>query len=105
MPQFDVFRNPGRQRDTIPFLVVLQNDRFARAITRFVAPLVRRGALAIEVHYLAPDFLIDGQEVVLDVFNLATILAGRLGAPVASLADDASRTRLIRALDELISTA
>jgi toxin CcdB len=105
MAQFDVFRNPGRQRDAIPFVVVLQNDRFDRGATRFVAPLVRTSLIAIEVHALAPRFTIEACEVVMDVFNLATLFADRLGSPVASLRDEESRAKLIRALDELVSQA
>ncbi len=103
MAQFDVFRNPGRQRDAIPYVVVLQNARFDRGLTRFVAPLVRSSPASIESHALAPRFIVEGSEVVMDVFNLTTLFADRLGAPVASLRDDDSRAKLIRALDELVS--
>nr|MBW4036642.1 hypothetical protein [Pseudomonadota bacterium] len=98
-----VFRNPGRQRHAIPYVVVLQNDRFARSATRFVAPLVLAGTASVTEHYLVPRFEIEGVEVMLDVFNLATIPADRLGQPVAALNDEESRTRLQRAIDELIS--
>jgi toxin CcdB len=103
--QFDVFANPGRQRDVIPYVVALQNARYDRATTRFVAALVLQAVIRIEAHWLAPGFTIAGQEVVLDVFNLATVPVARLGTPVASLADEASRTKLVRALDEFLSQA
>jgi len=105
MAQFDVFVNPGRRRDVVPYVVALQNRRFDRMASRFVAPLVLRGRVAAEPHYLAPRFMVEGQEVVLDVFNLATMPAERLGAVVASLADDNSRMKLVRALDEFLSQA
>lgn len=105
MPQFDVFTNPGRQAAVIPYVVVLQNGRFDRAGTRFVAPLVRAEAARITEHYLAPRFTVQNTEVVLDLFNLATLPADRLGRPVARLDDEESRTKLIRALDEFISQA
>jgi toxin CcdB len=104
MGQFDVYRNPGRQAAAIPFLVCLQSDRLARAATRLVAPLAVP-AHGVEDHYLTPGFTIAGQSVVLDVFNLATIAANRLGDPVAALGGEADRTRIVRALDELISQA
>jgi toxin CcdB len=103
--QFDVLPNPGRQREAVPFVVVLQNVRFDRGATRFVAPLVLSRLANIAEHYLAPRFTINGTEVVMDVFNLATLPADRLGAPVASLADEESRSKLIRALDEFLSQA
>ncbi len=105
MAQFDVLKNPGRQREAIPFVVVLQNTRFDRSGTRFVAPLVLSRLANIAEHYLAPRFTINGIDVVMDVFNLATLPADRLGTPVASLADEASRAQLIRALDEFLSQA
>ena len=105
MAQFDVFRNPGRQREVIPFVVVLQNARFDRGDTRFVAPLVRSEVARIAEHHLAPRFIVEDVEVTLDVFNLATLPSDRLGRPVASLADEESRVKLIRALDELVSRA
>lgn len=105
MAQFDVYRNPGRQRDTIPYVVGLQSGRFDRSTTRFVGPLVLVWHAAVLEHYLAPRFMVAGDEVMLDVFNLATVPAERLGAPVATLADEDARARLIRALDELVSQA
>ncbi len=105
MAQFDVLKNPGRKREAIPFVVVLQNARFDRGATRFVAPLVLNSLANIAEHYLAPCFTIHGVEVVMDVFNLATVPADRLGTPVASLADEESRTKLMRALDEFLSQA
>ena len=105
MPQFDVFTNPGRQVAVIPYVVVLQNGRFDRAGTRFVAPLVRADAARITEHYLAPRFTVQNTEVVLDLFNLATLPMDRLGRPIARLDDEESRAKLIRAVDEFISQA
>ncbi len=85
--------------------MALQNDRYDRATTRFVAALVLQASLRIEAHWLAPVFTIAGQEVVLDVFNLATVPVSNLGAPVASLADEESRSKLVRASDEFLSQA
>ena len=105
MRQFDVLRNPGRQRDTIPYVVVLQNGRFDRAATRFVAPLILARHANVREHYLVPRFTVEGVEVVMDVFNLATLPTERLGPPVASRVNEDARTRLMRALDELVSQA
>jgi toxin CcdB len=105
MAQFDVFRTPGRKRLNVPFLVVLQNRRFDRLATRFVGPLVLCSAADAREGYLAPRFTIFGRLVFLDVFNLATIMAARLGDPIASLADEDSRAKLVRAIDEFTSQA
>ena len=105
MSQFDVLRNPGRQRDTIPYVVVLQNSRFDLAGTRFMAPLILARLANVREHDLAPRFTVEGFEVVMDVFNLATLPVERLGPSIATLADDNSRARLVRALDELVGQA
>ena len=105
MAQFDVHRNPGRQQDTIPYVVVLQNSRFDRAGTRFVAPLILAQHANIREHYLAPYFTVEGIRVVMDVFHLATLPTERLGPPVASLVDENARGKLGRTLDELVSEA
>ena len=105
MAQFDVLKNPGQQQEAIPFVVVLQNARFDRSTTRFVAPLVLSRLANIVEHYLAPRFIIHGVEVVMDVFNLATLPVNRMGTPVASLADEESRVKLMRALDDFLSQA
>jgi toxin CcdB len=105
MAQFDVFRNPGRQRAAAPFVIVLQNARFDRLATRFVAPLFLQTIYINEAHYIAPRFVVAGLDVVLDVFNLTTISADRLVHKVATLDDDQSRLKLVGALDELVSQA
>ena len=58
MARFDILRNPGRQRDAIPYVMVLQNDRFDRAAIRFVAPLILARPAAIPEYWLAPRFVV-----------------------------------------------
>jgi toxin CcdB len=45
MPQFDVHRNKGALRESIPFVVLVQTGQFDRHRRRVVVPLVRRSAL------------------------------------------------------------
>lgn len=63
MAQFDVHRNPGRTRAAIPFVLVVQSDRWGDRPDRVVVPLV----LSSEVRYrdatLNPEFIIDGTAV------------------------------------------
>ena len=42
MAQFDVHRNVGKQREAIPFVVVVQSSLFDTYRRRVVVPLVRR---------------------------------------------------------------
>lgn len=101
MSQFDVHRNPGRTRAAIPFVLVLQSDRWGGGAYRVVAPLV----LASEVEYrdkaLNPEFTIDGVTVILNPLQIAAIPAGALGTAVDNL--DNEHIRIIAALDALIA--
>lgn len=101
MPQFDVHRNPGRTRAAIPFLLVVQSDRWEDRADRVVAPLV----LASEVPYrdptLNPDFVIEGVTVLMNPLQTVTIPTRALGPAVASLDDQYNR--IIAALDALIA--
>jgi toxin CcdB len=45
MAQFDVHRNKGARKDTIPFVVTVQSSLFDDYRRRVVVPLVRRTAL------------------------------------------------------------
>ena len=106
MAQFDVHANPGRNRDTVPFVVVLQSRLQDEAPTRLVAPLLsgeRASALRPPPHL--PRFLVAGRQVILDTLQIQTVPRRLLGEAVASLADDDSATRIVAALDALLTRA
>ncbi len=104
MAQFDVHRNPGRQRQSIPFVVVLQSKVFEDYARRVVAPLVRRDRLQ-NVHHprFNPGFRIEDIDVVLHPLEIVSVPANSLDRPVASLAGQSQQ--IIDALDELFSRA
>jgi toxin CcdB len=106
MAQFDVHRNPGRSRSAIPFVVVVQSRRFDAHARRLVAPLLF-AALTEARRYpdLAPRFRIVGQDVVLDPLQLQTVPREMLGEVVTSLADDASASAIINAIDVVLTRA
>jgi hypothetical protein len=88
--QFGVHRNPSRSA-VRPFVIVLQSDDFARMPTGVVAPLVRPDAMCQfggEHARGAPKLAVQGQNCVLNLFDLATLGVHRLGELVASFADD-----------------
>lgn len=101
MPQFDVHRNPGRTRAAIPFVLVVQGDRWTDRAHRVVVPLV----LASEVEYrdptLNPDFVIDGTPVILNPLQVATIPTRVLGPAIANL--DREHIRVIGAIDAMMA--
>jgi len=77
MAQFDVYRNIGRQRENIPFVVVVQSSLFDNYRRRVVVPLVRKSALGEMVTALAarmnPVFTIEGMEVVLHPLEMVSV--------------------------------
>ena len=67
MAQFDVHRNKGALRDSIPFVVVVQSAQFDRYRRRVVVPLVRQSLLPRDTPTVGarmnPAFVIDGVPV------------------------------------------
>jgi len=104
--QFDVHRNPGRNRGEIPYIVVVQSARFARHPGRLALPLVTAADTPdSDLRDLSPQFRVEGVLVRLDPLQAQTVPAARLGPVVASLADDDSAIRIINAIDLVISRA
>jgi toxin CcdB len=104
MAQFDVHRNTGRQKDAIPFVVIVQSTQFRNYRRQVVVPLVRANALgAIQFPAFNPAFTIKGIKVVLHPLEIVSIPEEQLGAKVGSLAD--SGQEIVGALDELFSRA
>jgi toxin CcdB len=102
MAQFDVHRNSGRHKDTIPFVVVVQSAQFDNYRRRVVVPLVRATAIG-KIDYVAfnPIFKIRGAAVVLHPLEIVSIPVDQLGEVVGSLLDDSQL--IVAALDELLS--
>ena len=104
MAQFDVHRNTGKNRDAIPFVVLVQSSIFDDYRRRVVVPLVRKATLGkIGNPRFNPTFRIDGVPVVLHPLEIVSVAADTLGKPVGSLAADSDR--ITTALDELLSRA
>ena len=103
MPQFAVYRNPGKNRD-MPFVVQIQSSRLDRGVGRVVMPLIRRMANTPPDHPLTPYLCVQGEDVFANPFDLATIPASRLGKAFCVL-PEREQDAIIRALDELVSRA
>jgi toxin CcdB len=106
MAQFDVHRNKGSQKDSIPFVVVIQSARFDAYRRRVVVPLVLRqhapGA-SISGSRMNPIFNVGGIEVVLNPLQIVSVATDQLGAVVDSLVDHGQR--ITDAMDELMTRA
>ena len=104
MAQFDVLRNIGRQKDSIPFVVVAQSRLFDSYRRRVVIPLVRKAELGeIPNPRLNPTFKIKGVAVVLHPMEIVSVAKEHLGERVGSLTEEGNA--IIAALDELFTRA
>ena len=104
MAQFDVHRNLGIHKDSIPFVVVVQSAQFDNYRRRGVVPWVRASALGKISHgTFNPTFKIRGTAVVLHPLEIVSIPVDKLGALVASLTDQSQQ--IVAALDELFTRA
>jgi toxin CcdB len=105
MAQFEVHRNKGPLRESIPFVVVVQSSQFDRYRRRVVVPLVHRSALPASTPTVGsrmnPVFRIDGLDVVLHPLDIVSVASDQLGEHVASLADEGQA--IADALDELFT--
>jgi toxin CcdB len=107
MAQFDVHRNTGKQKDAIPYVVIVQSSLFDSYRRRVVVPLVRRSNLATSAAFvdipLNPIFIIEGVEVILHPLEIVSVSSEQLGDKVMSLAQEGDR--ITGALDELLTRA
>jgi toxin CcdB len=104
MMQFDVHRNIGRHKDSVPFVVVVQSSQFNDYVRRVVVPLVKASAVGtVRFSAFNPTFTIKGTKVVLHPLEIVSVPVNQLGAKVGSLTD--SSQAIVAALDELFSRA
>ena len=107
MAQFDIYRNIGRQQQSIPFVVVVQSALYDHYRRRVVVPLVRRSTLTgsdeLNSSRINPLFTVDKIVVVLHPLEIVSVGLDQLGAKVGSLASEGNR--ITDALDELLTQA
>ena len=105
MAQFDVHKNIGKQRDAIPFVVVVQSSLYDGYRRRVVVPLVRRSTLDRTSAFLDtplnPVFTVKGIKVVLHPLEMVSVATEQLGEKEATLTQEGDR--ITGALDELLT--
>jgi len=105
MAQFDIHRNNGKLRETIPFVVVVQSAQFDLYRRRVVVPLVRQSALPNNTPTVGgrmnPALTIDGIDVVLHPLDIVSIALDQLGDFIESLSEHGQN--ITDALDELFT--
>lgn len=104
MAQFDVHRNSGKNRDAIPFVVLVQSSLFDSYRRRVVVPLVRKSTLGrISNARFNPTFRMRNTSVVLHPLEIVSVPNEKLGELVGTLAHEGDR--IMDALDELLTRA
>jgi toxin CcdB len=104
MPQFDVHRNLGNHKDSIPFVVIVQSAQFDDYRRRVVVPLVRSSAIGKVSHgSFNPAFKIRGTPVVLHPLEIVSIPVNQLGTLVGNVSDQSHL--IVAALEELFTRA
>ena len=105
MAQFDVHRNKGLLRESIPFVVLVQSAQFDRYRRRVVVPLVRRSMLPGNTPTVGsrmnPALQVDGIDVILHPLDMVSVALDQLGEHIGSLADQGQT--IADALDELLT--
>jgi toxin CcdB len=105
MAQFDVHRNKGALRDSIPFVVLVQSAQFDRYRRRLVVPLVRQTLLPRDTPTVGarmnPFFVVDGIRVVLHPLDMVSVAVDQLGEVVGSLLQEGQI--IADSLDELMT--
>ena len=99
--QYDVFVNPVGDRIAYPLVVVLQSPFARLAKTRIVAPAVRAPPAVRIGGVLTPRFTLDGQEYILQTFQLTSMRVTDLKRRIANVAG--LRDDITRALDHLFN--
>jgi toxin CcdB len=101
--RLNVHRNPGRNQLVIPFVVVVQSNRFRESARRVVVPLLSAAEFGLPDSDVGPHFVIAGRRVVLDPRQITHLPRDRLGPPIGSLVDEEGR--IVNALDAMLSRA
>ena len=107
MSQFDVHKNPGKNADAIPFVVVVQSAAFDDRRSRIVVPLVRTEKASSNVGMVSsrlnPTFTVDNIQVTLHALQVVSVPLNALGKKIGSLTHQSDA--IIDALDEVFSRA
>ena len=101
--RLSVHRNPGRSRQVIPFVVVVQSNRFRASARRVVVPLLSAEEFGLPDSDIGPHFVIEGRRVVFDPRQITHVPRDVLGPSVGSLASEDAR--IVNALDAMLSRA
>lgn len=102
MAQFTAYANDNAaSRKRVPYLLDLQSDLIDGLGSRLVAPLIRTDRAMPIIDRLMPTLVVDGEPVVMDTAQIASVPQRVIGKQVDDLSAD--RAVILAALDLLIS--
>lgn len=103
MAQFDLHKNRGPLKNSIPYVVVVQSSLYDGYRRRVVVPLVRRSALpaGIAGTRMNPSFKVRGAVLVLHPLDMVSVACDQLGEYAGSLTEHGQE--IADALDELLT--
>jgi len=102
MAQFDVYANSNPEtRESIPYLLDVQNDLLEHLAVRVVVPRYLASAIPRPIKHLNPVFQLEGNSLVMVTQEMAGIPTAFLGTSTSSLEHE--RSHILSALDFLIT--
>lgn len=101
MARFDIYRNPGRNKENIPYLMDVQSNVISGLATRIVVPLRTFSGFATLTlpADLFPTIAVDGIDHFLDTPQMGAIPASELTSKVGSA--KACQTAIQTAMDRV----
>lgn len=101
--QFDVFKNIGPNKKSVPFVVVVQTSQLSASSRRVVVPLMDVSSYRTQATTISPTFVIEGRQVMLNPLEIVSVPRTALKDHVTSLRSH--ETEIINAIDALITRA
>lgn len=100
MAQFQVYRNPRRGSEQVPYLLDVQSDVLNLA-TRWIVPLVLESEFGPRMTRIHPSFIIESRRVVMSTGDLAGVPLRDLRKVVLDLSH--ARREICAALDFMLN--
>lgn len=104
MAQFDIYKNPNKDKRIYPFVIDIQHSILSDLNSRLVIPLGRYSEFKNgQFSGLTPGFKVGNTRLILLPHYMSSLSTKKLATPVGSLADH--RDEIIAAIDMAVTGA